>query len=53
MQMASYGRLLVIVGLLTLVVSNGVAVEGVSMAQTRKLQQLLAPVTNAVVGEGL
>lgn len=53
-QMASYGRFLVLVGLLALVVSNSVAAdEGAATAQTRKLQQLLSPVTNALVGERL
>lgn len=52
--MAYSGRLLVVLGLLLLVVGQSTPVEGApESVGARKLQQLLAPVTNAVVGEAL
>ncbi len=49
--MVSYGRLVVIVGLVALLVAHSSDAEGVDVPQARRLQQLLGGVTNGVVGK--
>ena len=51
--MVSYGRLVVIVGLVALLVAHSSAAEGVEVPQARRLQQLLGGVTNGVVGRNI